>query len=236
MIRSRDLHDLLELVACATARDEDTPFPLDVVLQLKGLLGADRAGYVEYHVGRPNLHQVETPLPNLPLELWHSLGDVEPTWALRDRRGRRTTGVLAVSDRLTRRQRGRNPWHCTVSRRCGIEDELKIWLPAPEHEARLFFLGRARSGRDFSEREHDLAEVLAPHLAELRRRWEARRRPGALTEREGEVLRLVARGLTNAEIAGEFVVATGTVRKHLDNIYEKLGVHTRTAAAAFVRR
>ena len=61
MIRSRDLHDLLELVACATARDEDTPFPLDVVLQLKGLLGADRAGYVEYHVGRPNLHQVETP-------------------------------------------------------------------------------------------------------------------------------------------------------------------------------
>jgi DNA-binding NarL/FixJ family response regulator len=55
-----------------------------------------------------------------------------------------------------------------------------------------------------------------------------------LTPREREILDLVAEGRTNAEIAERLWVSRGTVRKHLDNIYAKLGVHTRTAAAAFV--
>lgn len=51
-----------------------------------------------------------------------------------------------------------------------------------------------------------------------------------LTPREREILDLVAEGKTNAEIAERLWVSPGTVRKHLDNIYGKLGVHTRTAA------
>ena len=53
-----------------------------------------------------------------------------------------------------------------------------------------------------------------------------------LTEREREILDLVAAGKTNAEIAETIWIAPGTVRKHLENIYEKLGVHSRTAAVA----
>ncbi len=53
-----------------------------------------------------------------------------------------------------------------------------------------------------------------------------------LTAREHEIIRHVARGLTNREIAEQLVVSTNTVRSHLDHIYEKLGVHTRTAAVA----
>ncbi|HUK95142.1 MAG TPA: LuxR C-terminal-related transcriptional regulator [Gaiellaceae bacterium] len=56
-----------------------------------------------------------------------------------------------------------------------------------------------------------------------------------LTAREREVLELVADGSPNAEIAERLCVSVGTVRKHLDNVYAKLGVHTRTAAAAFLR-
>jgi DNA-binding CsgD family transcriptional regulator len=56
-----------------------------------------------------------------------------------------------------------------------------------------------------------------------------------LTPREREILDLVAEGRTNAEIAESLWISRGTVRKHLDNIYAKLGVHTRTAAAAFVQ-
>jgi DNA-binding CsgD family transcriptional regulator len=56
-----------------------------------------------------------------------------------------------------------------------------------------------------------------------------------LTAREREILALVAEGRTNADIAERLWVSPGTVRKHLDNVYAKLGVHTRTAAAAFVR-
>ena len=56
-----------------------------------------------------------------------------------------------------------------------------------------------------------------------------------LTAREREILTLVDEGRTNAEIAERLWVSPATVKKHLDNIYGKLGVHTRTAAAAVVR-
>jgi DNA-binding CsgD family transcriptional regulator len=56
-----------------------------------------------------------------------------------------------------------------------------------------------------------------------------------LTPREQQVLEWLAEGKTNAEIARILVAAPGTVGKHLEHIYEKLGVHTRTAAAAIAR-
>jgi DNA-binding CsgD family transcriptional regulator len=55
---------------------------------------------------------------------------------------------------------------------------------------------------------------------------------GRLTERECDVLSWVARGKTNAEIAELLRLAPSTVRKHLENVYAKLGVSTRTAAVA----
>jgi DNA-binding CsgD family transcriptional regulator len=58
--------------------------------------------------------------------------------------------------------------------------------------------------------------------------------PAALSTREREVLALVRDGLRNAEIAEALWVSPATVRKHLENIYEKLDVHTRTAAVARV--
>jgi ATP/maltotriose-dependent transcriptional regulator MalT len=45
-------------------------------------------------------------------------------------------------------------------------------------------------------------------------------------------MRLIAAGLSNDEIAAELVVAKGTVKKHLDNIYTKLEVNSRTQALA----
>ena len=51
-----------------------------------------------------------------------------------------------------------------------------------------------------------------------------------LTRREHEIVGLVAEGLTNAQIAARLWISGGTVRRHLENAYAKLGVHTRTAA------
>ena len=57
--------------------------------------------------------------------------------------------------------------------------------------------------------------------------------PGGLTKRELEVLRLVARGKTNREIAAELVISDNTVARHLNNIFAKLDVSTRAAATAY---
>jgi DNA-binding CsgD family transcriptional regulator len=57
--------------------------------------------------------------------------------------------------------------------------------------------------------------------------------PGGLTPREAEVLALVARGMTNREVADLLVLSERTVARHLANLYTKLGVTSRTAAAAY---
>lgn len=57
--------------------------------------------------------------------------------------------------------------------------------------------------------------------------------PDGLTPREAEVLTLVAAGKTNRDIAGDLVISEKTVARHLSNIFTKLGLGSRTAAAAY---
>ncbi len=57
--------------------------------------------------------------------------------------------------------------------------------------------------------------------------------PAGLTGRELEVLRLVAAGRSNREIAATLTISEHTVARHLQNIFAKLGVTSRTAASAF---
>jgi DNA-binding CsgD family transcriptional regulator len=63
-----------------------------------------------------------------------------------------------------------------------------------------------------------------------------RRLPGSLTAREAEVLRHVAAGQSDRQIAAALVLSEGTVGRHLANIYTKLGVSSRAAATAFALR
>ena len=53
-----------------------------------------------------------------------------------------------------------------------------------------------------------------------------------LTERELDVLRLLVAGLSNAAMAQELVITVGTVKRHVNSIYGKLGVNSRTQAIA----
>ena len=60
--------------------------------------------------------------------------------------------------------------------------------------------------------------------------------PDGLTHREVEVLRLVAQGKSNSQISQELVVAEGTTRRHVSNIYEKIGVANRAEATRYALR
>lgn len=73
---------------------------------------------------------------------------------------------------------------------------------------------------------------LAPEAAaRLMRELRAPESPGKLTDRESEVLMLVARGRTNEQISGELFVSEQTTKAHVSSILKKLGVKSRTQAA-----
>ena len=71
-------------------------------------------------------------------------------------------------------------------------------------------------------------------IEETRQTLQSQSELNRLTERERQVLDLLAQGLTNKEIAERLVITTNTVKRHLKAIFEKLNVHTRSAATAKV--
>jgi DNA-binding CsgD family transcriptional regulator len=80
---------------------------------------------------------------------------------------------------------------------------------------------------------HGFADVGAAPGVQQVDKLLGRARPGGLTEREIEVLRLVAAGRSNPDIAHSLVLSPKTVERHLSNIFTKLDVPSRTAAAAY---
>ena len=141
------------------------------------------------------------------------------------------TSVLRDSDLISDRDFAKTKMG-EHNRRIGVRHEVVVPLPPLGLYERRLLLSRT-GGRDFSDREVMLLTLLRPHLAEIHGRHR-RYRAGTqdLTPRQRETLRLVAGGLTNTQIARTLNVSDTTVRKHLENIYQRLGVGTRTAAVA----
>ena len=95
------------------------------------------------------------------------------------------------------------------------------------------------------QRVHDGQAIIPPGMAATLlsefTRLSQDTTPGAgsapeLTDREVEVLRLVARGMANREIADQLVISENTVKNHVRNILEKLQLHSRVEAAVYAHR
>lgn len=86
------------------------------------------------------------------------------------------------------------------------------------------------AARPLSDGDLAMLRMIAPALQRLMRIQPTRALPSGLTTTERRVLELVATGRSNAEIAADLYVSVATVRKHLENAYRKLGVHSRMAA------
>ena len=132
-------------------------------------------------------------------------------------------------------------WHsigtrCGINQPLGFEHALMLTLPAPPgplagpgRTMRLYCF--RRPGLDFSERDRAVLTLLRPHLQQAYLDADRRRNPAPpLTSRQKDLLRLLAAGHTNTQIARRLGISEGTVRTHLENIYGRLNVSSRTAA------
>lgn len=126
--------------------------------------------------------------------------------------------------------------------------EYVISVPLRMDSRMLIAIVLNRRDLDFAERDCERLELLRPHLAHLYReacRADSagrdggqpplgpallEREPESLTPRERDVMHWLAAGKTDAEIAALLSLSPRTVSKHLEHIYVKLGVETRTAA------
>ena len=142
--------------------------------------------------------------------------------------------VIRSSDRLPGVARG-PCFHAYYEAR-GDRPSFTVTVPVPPMGMRDRRLVLWRDdGSDFVDRDVALLRLLRPHIIALYELHQAllTGRP-RLTPRQWEILRLVARGRTNRQVARALTVAEGTVRKHLENVYAELHVNSRSEAVAKV--
>lgn len=109
-----------------------------------------------------------------------------------------------------------------------------VALPTAPARTRVYQFFR-QDPKPFTDHEMTTLRLMAPHLYAIYQEAALRRRPPVrLTHRELDVLRCLARGMSTPQIAAQLAVTPGTVRKHLENAFGRLGVSSRTAAVARV--
>lgn len=138
--------------------------------------------------------------------------------------------VTRLSDFYTQAQFRRTTMGAYAAR-AGFSREIMLPLaPDGEHDRRLLLF--RKGGSDFTDRDALLLTLLRPHIysLHLRQRYRNRGLP-PLTARQMEILRMVAAGLSNGQIARALYVSEATVGKHLENIFSRLDVSNRAAAA-----
>lgn len=237
-LRRREIAQLVAFVHDASESESRLPFPPELAERLSGLVpAADIVSYCELDCDRRRV-TYET-------DQWAWARDLDAGdayWELKsqhavceyfartgDLRPRRMSDLLPASEWRSREL------YNTVFRPYQYEIEVRI-PPTRDGHTRTFLFHAEK--RDFSERDRLVLELLQPHLERVVEQFQRRAAPAAdlpVTRREREILEWVERGRTNAEIAEVLWLSPGTVRKHLENAYGKLGVRTRTAAVARLR-
>jgi len=239
-----DVRALLAVVdRCDPASDDDI-FYADVLRDLRGLIPCSyltfqlmdvseqriRLIYVDDDgVGRQESVGTESEFDQMFWqEFWNEDGCAGPV-----RTGDYET-VVRRSDMWTQRAYANTPLGSLFTE---MGDRLHVRVPMTPHGGsdRRLLLSR-EDGPDFSERELLMLQLIRPHLAELheRRDRELHGEPN-LTPRQWEILRQVATGASNGQIARTLGLSEATVRKHLENIFLRLHVLSRTEAIARVR-
>jgi DNA-binding CsgD family transcriptional regulator len=237
--------DLRTLAGIVSDDRTDLPaeggLPPSLLADLTGQIRCDVVWFVGFDSGRQaywfgqEIPHIDTPrYEDLDRAHWEHYWDCQPC-SYPDSTGD-LRAIIKIADFYSARQ-----WHSTgmygdFYRPQGVEHELQLCLPdaagqtlGPGRTVRLYFARGA--GPDFSERDRALLTLLRPHLHQAYLEAERRRHPvPQLTPRHWDLLHLIAAGHTNAQIARRLGLSEGTVRTHLQNVYARLQVSSRTAA------
>jgi DNA-binding CsgD family transcriptional regulator len=239
-----DLAAILGFLELAYGTASEEPLPPAILESLSTLVGCDEVSFTELDrvrrkVIRGVAYRKDGPASGPGMETFWRLVHQHPLCAQTEA-GR--FDALKISDFVTSRELRRREIYSEWYRPWETEHELEVSIPSPLWHTKTLVFGRMRARPDFDERDRSIVSLLQPHLIQLYRNATLRQRladgcPEALvatdlTDREREVLLLVREGKTNSQIARELWIAHGTVRKHLEHIYRKLGVQSRTAALA----
>ncbi len=225
-ISDRDVRALLRIVTGEREHDAVQGLPVSLLGDLSEQIPCDALSFL----GLDSRQETAWFSQDQPADegqddqaFWAHYWDSEPC-SYPDRSGD-LRSVTKISDFCSPRQ-----WHATAMYRDylrEVEHEIMACLPGgPGRTVRLVFF--RSSGPDFSERDRAL---LRPHLHEAFLDAQQRRRGVPdLTARQWDLLRLVAAGATNAQIARRLGISEGTVRTHMENIFARLQVSSRAAA------
>ncbi len=217
--------------------------PWSLLNALAAVIGCD---FLSFQVMKPSRHQISTQClaPSHPSEgegshvptedddnvdlFWQGLWDCAAcSYPLRSADHHTVT---RLSDFYTQREFQRTTMGAYAAR-IGFTREIMLPLPPDGENDRRLLLFRG-SGSDFTDRDTLLLTLMRPHIyaLHLRQRYRNRGLP-PLTARQMEILRMVAAGLSNSQIARVLCVSEATVGKHLENIFNRLDVANRAAAA-----
>lgn len=110
-------------------------------------------------------------------------------------------------------------------------ERYEMFVPLPTTPGRTRVLVFSRWDRDYTDADRDLLTLLRPHLRDAHQAHQQRQAgTPTLTQRQWQVLHCLANGHSTDQVAAAMCVSPSTVRKHLENIYERLGVTNRAAA------
>jgi DNA-binding CsgD family transcriptional regulator len=149
-------------------------------------------------------------------------------------RGSRRTAIVSPPRLHASRRAYEASAEFEYDREGGLGEYVIVPLLSASGSTRRVLLNRPLGDRPFGPAELDGLRLLQPHLDAGVRHARQPVSLTRLTEQEQRVLSLVRSGDDNRAIAARLHVTPNTVRKHLENSYAKLGVHSRTAAVAVV--
>jgi DNA-binding CsgD family transcriptional regulator len=226
-------------------RPDAGDFPVRVVGVLRAIAGADSYSYNHFGPNGPlGVHAEPLDGPTFPGAYTVFKQHVHEHPVLAHYRATGDGTAHRISDFLSDRQFRSLALHHEFYRHTDVNYQLVVTVPLPGDGLIAAAVGRHRS--DFSRQELELVDLLRPHIAQAAAIAGVLRLPppstlrgpdGAplLTARQASIVRLVAAGHPDRQIARSLGISTRTVHAHLQNIYRALSVSSRTEALARLR-